>query len=523
VDEHLRSILRSAKEFSDWTGPNKNQKWVQLYPYDTWSHPLWSDTTIDPAAAQKLVKNFDDRVMGRDLIVEYDHGMDKSKGGKAAGKVLKYAAAQKGENLDEYTTAPSDGVWGLVEFNDIAKVEIDNGEWNWMSNSHYDTWTHPQTKQTYEFVPENPSLTNRPYVRDMMPLNFSEIVIEGLEKEHSVWSTAYVNNLPDSSFLWIEQGGKKDQDGKTVPRSLRHLPYKDANGKVDLPHLRNAIARIPQMTGGNKTSLQAKARAILAKSHSDALIEEDDLTDIVDRIDRIPVNDENDNKGGEEVTEAELRALLGIGDDVDINTHVSTLVKEHKEFSEEIGPLRELKKEHSQAKQFSDMFPDQAKELEEARVYRQERQAKEFSEKYASMRITKTTGEGDNKKEEPTTLGFSALVVNEIQSMAKEFSEHKATPEQFTKVLDTILANGIVDFGTHGSSNDVIEKEELNLDSATPQQVRKAFSDRVTKILDDDFNGDMSKYEAAYAVAATKYPEMFEAYKTGKPVVSAAK
>lgn len=84
----------------------------------------------------------------------------------------------------------------------------------------------------------------------------------------AVWSTAAINDLPDSSFLYVESGGEKDDDGKTTPRSLRHFPYKDASGKVDLPHLRNAIARIPQSNapGLNKSALQSRARSILAKN-----------------------------------------------------------------------------------------------------------------------------------------------------------------------------------------------------------------------------------------------------------------
>lgn len=62
----------------------------------------------------------------------------------------------------------------------------------------------------------------------------------------AVWSAAYINNLPDSAFLHIESGGSKDQEGKTTPRSLRHFPVRDADGNADLPHLRNALARIPQ-------------------------------------------------------------------------------------------------------------------------------------------------------------------------------------------------------------------------------------------------------------------------------------
>jgi len=87
----------------------------------------------------------------------------------------------------------------------------------------------------------------------------------------AVWSTATINKLPDSAFLYVEKG-KKDSEGKTTPRSLRHLPYKDANGKVDLPHLRNAIARAPQTKDKSGKALsatlvsriQARARKLLA-------------------------------------------------------------------------------------------------------------------------------------------------------------------------------------------------------------------------------------------------------------------
>jgi hypothetical protein len=75
--------------------------------------------------------------------------------------------------------------------------------------------------------------------------------------EADVWTTAYVNDLPDSAFAVIEPGGKKDAEGKTVPRSLRHLPYIDDKGKVDAPHVRNALARLNQ----TKISPALKERA----------------------------------------------------------------------------------------------------------------------------------------------------------------------------------------------------------------------------------------------------------------------
>ena len=80
--------------------------------------------------------------------------------------------------------------------------------------------------------------------------------------EEAVWPTSLRNNFPDSSFAYILPGGKKDAEGKTTPRSLRKLPYKDGAGKIDLPHVRNALARLSQ-TQGIPASAKDRIRIML--------------------------------------------------------------------------------------------------------------------------------------------------------------------------------------------------------------------------------------------------------------------
>lgn len=96
-------------------------------------------------------------------------------------------------------------------------------------------------------------------------LKAAEIPTEGIKaiefkmaEGKAEWTQAYINDLPDSAFAYIEPGGEKDDEGKTTPRSLRHLPYKNADGEIDLPHLRNALARLPQ----SNLSAEAKAKAL---------------------------------------------------------------------------------------------------------------------------------------------------------------------------------------------------------------------------------------------------------------------
>lgn len=78
----------------------------------------------------------------------------------------------------------------------------------------------------------------------------------------ATWSTKQINDFPDSSFAWIQPGGSKDNDGKTTPRTLRHLPYKDEQGNVDLAHVRNALARLGQVQG-MPADVKAKVQTML--------------------------------------------------------------------------------------------------------------------------------------------------------------------------------------------------------------------------------------------------------------------
>lgn len=77
------------------------------------------------------------------------------------------------------------------------------------------------------------------------------------------WRTASVNDLPDSAFIVVLPGGKKDESGKTVPRSLRLLPYKNASGQIDKVHVRNALARVNQI--GAPASVKKTALAKLLR------------------------------------------------------------------------------------------------------------------------------------------------------------------------------------------------------------------------------------------------------------------
>lgn len=53
------------------------------------------------------------------------------------------------------------------------------------------------------------------------------------------WSRSYIHSLPDEAFASIEVR----PDGTRA----RHLPHHDAQGRVDVPHLRSAMSRLHQV------------------------------------------------------------------------------------------------------------------------------------------------------------------------------------------------------------------------------------------------------------------------------------
>ena len=79
------------------------------------------------------------------------------------------------------------------------------------------------------------------------------------KKIFAEWTQGYIDKLPDSSFAFIEKG-EKDDEGKTTPRTKRHLPYKDEDGSVNMAHLKNALTQV------EKANIPEDARADVRKT-----------------------------------------------------------------------------------------------------------------------------------------------------------------------------------------------------------------------------------------------------------------
>lgn len=80
--------------------------------------------------------------------------------------------------------------------------------------------------------------------------------------------TVNPNTMPDSAFLYVAPGGVLDDEGKTVPRTLRHFRYRDASDALDAEALSQAIRAIPEaktlgLDEKSLSGLHTRARALL--------------------------------------------------------------------------------------------------------------------------------------------------------------------------------------------------------------------------------------------------------------------
>lgn len=166
MDTKLR-MMYTTRELCAFSAEElKGGVWIHAAPLASYSHPLYGDQTIDETRIDRFIQNFTAKTYGQDIPINYEHfGMDPAKGYKAAGWVTDIASRD-------------DGMWWQVAFTDEATTEIKANEWRYFSPEWYEVWTDPVTQVKHLDVPSGGALTNQPFFKNQVPLNFSDLAIE---------------------------------------------------------------------------------------------------------------------------------------------------------------------------------------------------------------------------------------------------------------------------------------------------------------------------------------------------------
>ncbi len=259
---------------------------VQVFRTGKFKHPLYGTFTITDEDLDRMQANFDEHrpKPPTELVVDYEHmSADGRQIAPAAGWV-KSLVRKAGE------------LFAKVHWTPKAAGMIRAGEYRYISPEWHMHYKDKESGKDIGPTLLSMALTNRPFIEGMQSVALSETMIM------AEWDVNYINNLPDSSFAYVEGGGEKDEQGKTVPRTLRHLPYRNADGSINLAHLRNALARLDQTSLSPEAKAQARSKLETAAKQAD-----------------VGEANQDSNKAQEVVAlEKQIRELLGLDDKADV-------------------------------------------------------------------------------------------------------------------------------------------------------------------------------------------------------------
>ena len=324
-------------------------------------------------------------------------------------------------------------------------------------------------QQMLDDMPEGEARAMR---KQMMGMNLAEMEahmrkemgMDKMSETFAVWTTAFMNDLPDSSFLYVESGGEKDESGKTKPRSLRHFPYKDAGGKIDLPHLRNALARIPQssLPADVKERVAAKARRLAGGTGEIEVSEKNSITSEGEKMG-------NDNQS-QPVSAEEFAALKAKADKLDA-------------LEIEVGTLKTKAAE-------ADTF---ATQLIEMKRQRRRDQLLRRAEQFVAI------------PEKPETIAEKLQALEEMDAAriaALPEAQRKDAPSLFTW-FDGLL-------GTLDQA--MVQADLFGQKSVAQKEQADTFEAAVEAKLTDKFAGDRAKYAEAMEAVGAERPDLAHQY-----------
>lgn len=221
-------------KFSYWTQLSENieegKSWIHALPIGEYKHPVFGDLNLTVDRIKRFAESVNNKVRGIDPDIDYDH---KAKTDKAAGWVK---SAEVRPN----------GLWLLVEWTKGAIEAIKNGEYRYFSSEYVSEWEDAKGNK-FSDVLLGGGLTNRPFIKDLEPINLSEILeltegkkvdrttliqLLGLEEDATDEAiTAKIKTLSGNTVVDLSKLSFEEKDGKLV------IGYEGAEGTVerDLP------------------------------------------------------------------------------------------------------------------------------------------------------------------------------------------------------------------------------------------------------------------------------------------------
>lgn len=208
--------------------------WIQALPLGTYQHPSYGELKITPERVNAFAESVMHRVIDKEPDIDYDH---KKRVDHAAGWVKAAEARQ-------------DGLWIQVDWTPAARQKLRDKEYRYFSPEYVDEWKHPKTQAVHKDVLLGGALTNRPFLKDILPINLSE-VFENAHKEGGFVPAALKKLSADEAMAKLAKEHGLDPE-KATPEEIvaaveaaKSAPPVTEPPKVDPPVVEPVVVKEP--------------------------------------------------------------------------------------------------------------------------------------------------------------------------------------------------------------------------------------------------------------------------------------
>jgi hypothetical protein len=186
----MKTMIDLAVLMSEPTAEN----WIQIMKAGDFDHPGLGKLNITPADLQQFKENFDKKVRGVDLAVDVAHEPDK--GAVAWFKELK---------------VDGDKLMAKVAWTEEGAQLIKSGKYRYFSPEFMFQYTDAETGKQFKDVLLGGAITNRPFLKNMEPIAFSED-----SSYATVWLAENENKTGNEDRY--DPDGDGDDDSTTDPK-----------------------------------------------------------------------------------------------------------------------------------------------------------------------------------------------------------------------------------------------------------------------------------------------------------------
>jgi len=200
-------------------GNDADATWVHALPLGDYKHPTYGTLSFTADRIKAFADNVKSKIRGVDPSINYEHNNESV----AAGWV---------KNAEPR----ADGLWLFVEWVKDAAQAIKDKKWRYFSSEFEDEWTDSQGNKHKDVILGG-ALTNRPFMKNLVPINLSE------ETYNLAFDLVSAATGKDVDSL---KGGNVELDEAAITKIVDQLATKLSEQKVTDPATKS-LADLPEL------------------------------------------------------------------------------------------------------------------------------------------------------------------------------------------------------------------------------------------------------------------------------------